>query len=149
MIKTKKIISVFLVILALFNLSVPAFAEGENDAQQASSSVFDLEDASKVALTAAKSKMILEGLSSEVSGQTVVTKVSYDKANGRYKVTVRSQYKFKYSCVISIKEIFGKEIGYIADSTFEEQNVVKGFFGQGFEKFTFFFIKLFKMADRA
>ena len=148
MIKTKKVISVFLVILALFSLSVPAFAESEDNAQQASSSVFDFEDASKVALTAAKSKMILEGLSSEVSGQTVITKVSYDKANDRYKVTVRSQYKFKYSCVISIKEIFGKEIGYIADSTFEEQNAVKGFFGQGFEKISFFFIKLFKMTER-
>ena len=147
MIKTKKIISVFLVILTMFSLAVPAFAESEDTAQSASS-VFDLEDASKVALTAAKSKMILEGLSSDVSGQTVVTKVSYDKENTRFKVTIRSQYKFKYSCVIAVKEIFGKEIGYIADSTFEEQNIVKGFFGQGFEKVTFFFIKLFKMADR-
>ena len=147
MIKTKKIISVFLVVLALFSLSMPAFAESD-DAKAASSSVFGFEDASKVALTAAKSKMVLEGLSSEVSGQTVITRVSYDKKNDCYKVTIRSQYKFKYTCVISIQEIFGKEIGYIADSAFEEQNIVKGFLGQGFEKFTFFFIKLFKMADR-
>lgn len=149
MIKTKKIISVILVILAIFSFASPAFADSGESGQSASSSVFDLEDASKVALTAAKSKMILEGLSSEVSGQTVITKVSYDKANGRYKVTVRSQYKYKYYCVVAVKEIFGKEIGYIADSTFEEQNIVKGFFGQGFEKISFFFIKLFKMADRA
>lgn len=140
----KKGVSVLLALLMLFSLAMPVFAEGEDDKKAtAAASEFDLGDAEKIALTAAKSKMILEGLPNDITGQTVVTKVSYNKDTGRYKAIVRAEYKYKYTCYIATNEILGKTIGFLADSDFDEQNLVKGFFGQLFEKIGYFFIKKF------
>ncbi|MDD6021827.1 MAG: hypothetical protein ACI4GA_05285 [Acutalibacteraceae bacterium] len=148
MTNTKKIVSVFLALLMLLPLALPAFAEGDETASQTEktqtqSSEFCYDDAEKIALTAAKSKMILEGLPNDITGQTVVTKVSYNKDTGRYKATVRAEYKYKYTCYIATNEILGKTIGFLVDSEFDEQNVVIGFFGQLFDKIAYFFIKKF------
>lgn len=138
----KKVASVFLALLMVLSLAVPAFAADEKKSD-ASASGFGFNDAEKIALTAAKSKMILEGLPNDITGQTVVTKVSYNKDTGRYKAIVRAEYKYKYTCYIATNEILGKTIGFLADSDFDEQNVVRGFFGQFFEKIGYFFVKKF------
>lgn len=143
MTNTKRLISAFLAVLMLFTLALPVFAKGETTASDSSSAAndFDFADAEKVSLTAAKSKMILEGLANDVASKAVVTKVSYDKDSGSYTAVVRTEYKYKYTCHISTNEILGKTIGFIADSDFSEQNIVRGFLGQAFEKLAYFFIK--------
>lgn len=143
MTNTKKLISVFLVVLMLLSFAVPAFAEEQTKKEETAASEFGFDDAEKISLTAAKSKMILEGLPNDISGKAAVTKVSYNKDTGRYKATVRAEYKYKYVCYIATNEILGKTIGFIADSEFKEQNVVAGFLGQFFEKIGYFFIKKF------
>ena len=139
----KKVVSVFLALLMLFSLALPVFAADEKKSDNASADSFDFTDAEKIALTAAKSKMILEGLPNDITGQTIVTTVSYNKDTGRYKAIVRAEYKYKYTCYISTNEILGKTIGFLVDSDFDEQNVVRGFFGQLFEKIGYFFVKKF------
>lgn len=108
---------------------------------------FGLEKVKSIALTAAKSKMILEGLDNEITGKASVTKVSHSKKSGSFKAVIRSKFKYKYTCYISTSTVFGKTVGYLTDSEFETQSSVGGFFGWLFEKIQFFFIKLFGMAE--
>lgn len=142
MVKTKNFISVLLVILTLFSLMLPAFAE-ESTTSDKTVSTFDFADAEKIALTAAKSKMILEGLANDVASDAYITKVSRNSDSGRYTVVVRAERRYKYTCEISTSVILGKTIGFIADSEFAEQNIVKAFFGQMFEKIGYYFTKKF------
>lgn len=138
MLKAKKPISILLVILTLISLMIPVYAASESDEKP---STFDFADAEKVATTAAKSKMILEGLPNDLVSDAYVTRVSFNSETGRYKVIVRVERKYKYTCYIATNTILGKTIGFIADSEFEEQNIVKAFFGQMFEKIAYFFAK--------
>lgn len=117
------------------------------ESQEQSGSDFSWEKAASIAVTAAKSKMILEGLTTEITDKAAVTRITYDKDAGTYKAVIRSQFKHKYICKIATSEVLGKTIGYLADSEYQEQNVVRGFFGWLFEKIAFFFIKLFGMLD--
>ncbi len=142
MVRTKKFVSVLLVVLTLFSLALPAFAASAS-ADDEKTAKFDFADAEKIALTAAKSKMILEGLPNDLVSDAYVTKASFNDETGRYKVIVRVERKYKYTCYIATNTILGKEIGFIADSQFDEQNIVKAFFGQLFEKIAYFFIKKF------
>ncbi len=145
MTNTKRVISAFLVAIMLFTLAIPTFAEEKTTAENAETKVseFDMADAEKIALTAAKSKMILEGLPNDVASEAIVTKVKYDEDSGSYSATVRTEYKNKYTCKISTNVILGKTIGFIAESDFKQQNIVIGFLGQAFEKLAYFFIKKF------
>lgn len=141
----KRVISAFLVAIMLFTLAMPTFAEEKTTAENVETKVseFDVADAEKIALTAAKSKMILEGLPNDVASEAIVTKVTYDEDSGSYNATVRTEYKHKYTCKISTNVILGKTIGFIAESNFKQQNIVIGFLGQAFERLAYFFIKKF------
>lgn len=143
MLKAKKPISILLALLMLFSLMLPVFAEEETEADDKKTFTFGISNAESVALTAAKSKMILEGLPNDLASKAYVTKASFNDETGRYKVVVRAERKYKYTCYIATNNLFGREIGFIADSDFEEQNIVKAFFGQMFEKIAYFFIKKF------
>lgn len=143
MTNTKRVISAFLVAIMLFTLAMPTFAEEKTTAENTKVSEFDVADAEKIALTAAKSKMILEGLPNDVASEAIVTKVTYDEDSESYSATVRTEYKYKYTCKISTNVILGKTIGFIAESDFKQQNIVIGFLGQAFEKLAYFFIKKF------
>lgn len=140
MLKAKKIMSVLLSVLILFSLTLPVFAEAETEEK---TYTFTPSDAESVALTAAKSKMILEGLPNDLASDAYVTRVSFNEETDRYKVIVRAERKYKYTCYIATNTFLGREIGFIADSSFEEQNIVKAFFGQMFEKIAYFFYKKF------
>lgn len=140
----KKILSAFLVVLMLLAFLIPAFAAKDENGKK----IFTLDDAQTVAITAAKSKMILEGVSGDESKDAAITKIKYNKKDDSFTVTVRAQYVNKYVCTISVSKIFGNEVGYLGDSEFTKQNKVAGFFGQSFEKIGYFFIKLFKMNVR-
>lgn len=143
MTNTKRVISAFLVAIMLFTLAMPTFAEEKTTTENTKVSEFDVADAEKIALTAAKSKMILEGLPNDVASEAIVTKVTYDEDSESYSATVRTEYKYKYTCKISTNVILGKTIGFIAESDFKQQNIVIGFLGQAFEKLAYFFIKKF------
>lgn len=153
---TKKILSLTLIILMLFSFMLPAFAEetatDTQDTTVAETSeetkedteevdTFTYKDAAKAALSAAKSKYIIEGLSNESAGEAVVTKVSYDEESKLYSVTVRSGNKHKYTCTVSVSSLLGKELGFVGDGVYTQQNVVWGFICKQFEKLSYFFFK--------
>ena len=140
----KRIISLLLVLLMTFAVALPALAAKDENGKK----IFTLSDAEKVALTSAKSKMILEGVPGEASNEAIITKIKYNKKDDSFSVTVRAQYINKYICTVSVSKILGNEVGFLGSSEFTQQNKVAGFFGQTFEKIGYFFIKLFKMNER-
>lgn len=103
------------------------------------------EKASNVAMTAAKAKYAIEGISSDITKDAVVTKVKYDKSNGAYYIVIRADYIYKYECKVTVTSILGNELGVPEDSIFTEQGKVAGFCGQIFEQICYFFIRLVGM----
>lgn len=138
---TKKILSFTLTILMLFTFMLPAFAtEAATDTKEEADK-FTYLDAERSALASAKSKFIMEGLTNEEAAGAVVTKVGYDKETELYSATVRVGNKHKYTCTISVSDIFGKELGFVGDGVYVQQNAVWGFICKQFEKLGYFFFK--------
>lgn len=146
-------------------LAAPDSADAENDgetnvleelagaAQEALDSVtidkeggvkFTKEKAGTTALTSAKAKFAIEGVSADIAEKAVITKMKYNKKSNTYSVTVRANRVHKYVCTIKITNILGNELGMPDDSEYTKHNALSGFFGQGCEKFSYFFIRLFK-----
>lgn len=152
---TKKLLSLTLTLFMLFSFMLPVFAEeavtdtqdttvaetSEEATEKEEADSFNYEDAERAALSAAKSKFIIDGLSNEEAGEAVVTKVSYDEEENLYSVTVRSGNKHKYTCTVSVSNVFGKELGFVGDGVYTQQNVVWGFICKQFEKLSYFFFK--------
>lgn len=153
---TKKFLSLTLTLLMLFSFMLPAFAEEavtdtqdttvaetseETSDKKEEGDTFTYKDAASAALVAAKSKYIIEGLSNEEAGKAVVTKVSYDEDEKLYSVTVRTGNKHKYTCTVSVSAVFGKELGFVGDGTYTQQNVIWGFICKQFEKLSYYFFK--------
>lgn len=161
--KAKSLICIFIALLLTLTIFIPVFAVSEKDkstevpapAPQEEGSVSDsaekpagklkvtTEKAKNIALTAAKSKYAIEGISADISDSADVTKLKYNKKSGSYAVTIRAKRIHKYTCEISVKQFLGAEIGMPENSEYVLQGKVSAFFGQGAEKFSYFFIKLF------
>lgn len=154
---TKKITSFILIFIMLFSFMVPVFAEKQTDKaaentkvsdttkseEKETASGFDHTDAASAALSAAKSKFIIDGLSSEMAEKSIVTKLSYNKDEKIYTAVVRSGYKHKYTCTVAVNTVFGKELGFVNDGEYSTQNIISAFFCQQFEKLSYFFFKKF------
>jgi len=136
--KFKKIISLAMAVITLFSLFVVAFAKDEK-----SKITFSKDDACQVAVTAAKSKIITEGFKSETADKVKITKMKYLPDSKQVMVTLRADNRHKYICYISIKNVFGSELGFIADSQYKTTNVVFGFFGGVVDSIGYWFIRLF------
>ena len=159
---TKKIISLSISALMLISFALPVCAEKKTDSVNdapASEKVlsaaesekspennedkkFTKEDAEKVALTAAKAKYATEGVSGDIAGEATVTKMKYNKDSGEYSVTVRAKRIYKFKCDVSVKNVLGMELGVPENTEFTEQGKIGAFFGQGFEKISWFFIRI-------
>lgn len=144
---TKKLLSLTLTLLMLFSFMLPAFAETTVADTTAATETenkeegFNYEDAARTAVTAAKSKFIIDGLSNEEASLAQVTKMSYDEGENTYNVTVRSGNKHKYTCTVSVGNVFGKELGFVGDGEHIQQNAVWGFICKQFEKLSYFFFR--------
>lgn len=169
--KTKSLISVFIALLLTLSICTPALAASDSkdtatesfveaiaptpqqenetsDTETVSASDQNLkvtaEKALNLALTAAKSKYAIEGVSGDVAAKAVVTKLKYNKKSGSFAVTIRADRVNKYTCDISVKKFFSAEIGMPENSEYVHQGKIAAFFCQGAEKFSYFFIRLFK-----
>lgn len=132
--KFKKFIAAFLALVFAISLAVPAFAAGLL--------TFDKNDAEKTALTAAKAKYAIEGVSTDTISTAKLTKMSYSKSDSTFKCTVRADRVHKYTCEIKVNKVLGAELALPDNTQYVEQNVVAAFFGQFFEGVAYFFIKL-------
>ena len=144
----KKYLSVLLsVILILSAVGFSAAAKAQINIGQIQETdenkLFNKDKAIKAALTAAKARFATEGVSLSVSSEAIVTKVRYDADKNSYSVTVRAQRIYKYECDISVRNVFGTELGMPENSQYTEQGKVRAFFGQLFEKAAYFFIGIF------
>lgn len=108
---------------------------------------FDKERAVTAALTAAKARFAVEKIDIDTISTATVTKLKYNKKDSSYSVTVRAKRIHKYECRLSVKNFLGAQIGLPEDSTYEKCGKVSSFFGQGFEKISYFFIRLFNMDE--
>ena len=169
--KIKRFISLILSVILIFTISLPVFAaeepvdvQAESDSKSTTSVLgsladgfsdalgnalsasagkkFDAEKAVNAALAAAKSRFGTEGVSSDIVTKAVVSKMKYSKSAGSFDVTVRAGFVHKYTCTLTVKTFLGAEIGMPDDSEYTRQGIIPAIIGFGFEKVSYFFIRL-------
>lgn len=157
----KKIIAVCLSLLTIFTSAFfvgaakknkPAGVEKavekvEEGNASADKKLFNKERALTAALTAAKARFAVEKIDTDTISVATVTKLKYNKKDSSFSVTVRAKRIHKYECRLSVKNFLGTEVGIPEDSTYKKQGKIPSFFGQGFEKISYFFIRLFNMDE--
>lgn len=137
--KTKIILPVILILVIVLGFIIPLFSFAS--IQPADNK------AAKAALTAAKTKFSIEGVSKDAVDNAVITSVKCDKKNSVLSITVRADRVHKYVCDIKTNKFLGQEVKVPDSSSYANESGFSAFFSQMFEKIGYFYSHLFK-SDR-